>query len=118
MSAVARRLELVNPKIPADDPILDGIDVSEKPHYTVSEVAKFFFARSAHWVRWREKEGDLMLDGQPVGTTRSNGNARIYTLSDVENMAHALAQNGAITIGQLSNALVLVRAEAALYEYL
>ncbi len=98
--------------------ILHGIDVSKKPLYTVSEVAKFFFARSAHWIRWREKEGDLKLNGKQVGNGRTEGNARVYTLVDVENMAHALMRNNAIDLDQLDYALALVEAEARLYDYL
>lgn len=35
--------------------MLEGVDTSEGPLFTVSEMASFFFARSAHWVRWLEK---------------------------------------------------------------
>lgn len=37
-----------------DKMVLDGIDTSAKPLYSVSEMATFFFARSSHWVRWLE----------------------------------------------------------------
>jgi hypothetical protein len=35
--------------------MLEGVDTTEHPLFTVSEMASFFFARSAHWVRWLEK---------------------------------------------------------------
>jgi hypothetical protein len=42
--------------------MLDGIDTSKNPHFTVSEVAKVFFARSSHWIRWLETKHAFILD--------------------------------------------------------
>lgn len=56
---------VADPKIDPDRFMLEGIDTSEKPLFTVSEVAKFFFARSAHWMRWRERSFFFMLGGDP-----------------------------------------------------
>jgi hypothetical protein len=103
--------------------ILADIDTSPRPHFNVSEVAKVFFARSPHWVRWREARGFFVLDegtGQekPVGNHRTQRGARYYTLSDVEEMAHALAQKQAITGSQLRTTLLLVENSARLWGYL
>jgi hypothetical protein len=123
--------------------ICGGLDVSLKPHFTVSEVAKFFFARSPHWVRWRQDKGYFVLDGKKVGQHRkvpkqdANGDpildekdqpvfeivnggskgARIYTLADVEQMAYALAEREAITGSKLQQVLRLVDAQIHLWEY-
>lgn len=104
--------------LPADRFILEGIDTSREPHFTVSEVAKFFFGMSAHWVRWRERKGDFFLDGEAVGSHRTPEGARYYTLSDVEKMAHALAEKDNLSVDQLTNALLLVQAEARVWGYL
>lgn len=105
-------------RLPADHMILDGIDVSEGPHYTVSEVAKVFFGKSAHWVRWREREGFFVLDGEEVGSQRSQSGARRYDLADIEKIAHALADKNAINGGALTNALIMVQANARIWGYL
>lgn len=52
-----------DPRIDTEQFMLDGIDTSDRPHFTVSEVAKVFFARSAHWMRWRERSFFFMLGG-------------------------------------------------------
>lgn len=97
--------------------ILDGIDTSSGPVFSVGEVGRFFFARSSHWMRWVEREGKLVLDGQKVAQERSNAGSRKYTLSDVEKAAHALATNHAITGTQLRLALALVSIQAELHGY-
>lgn len=104
--------------IPADKFMLDGIDTSEKPTYSVAEVAKMFFGRSPHWIRWRERKGWIELDGEKVATERTEVGARRYTLTDIEKMAHALAQTGAIDPEQLHNALRVVQYQARIYGYL
>jgi hypothetical protein len=56
-------LIVADSRIDPDKMILDGVDTSAEPHFTVSEAAKFFFARSPHWMRWREQNFFLMLGG-------------------------------------------------------
>ena len=73
--------------------LLEGIDTSDKPVFTVFEMTKVFFARSIYWVRYLENHDKLILtlkNGErlEVGNTRNEYSARIYTLSDVELMAH------------------------------
>jgi hypothetical protein len=105
-------------RVNSDHFILDGIDTSTGPEFSVGEVARFFFARSSHWMRWVEREGKLVLDGQPVAQERSTAGSRKYTLTDVEEAAHALATNGAISGTQLRLALSLVSIQAELHGYL
>jgi hypothetical protein len=94
------------------------------PHYGVAEAAKFFFGKSADWLRWRSKKteqspnGFFTLDGNPLPDRRGDFNFRYYTLADIEKMAHALAQNGAIDGGRLETIITLVKAEAKLYGHL
>ena len=101
-----------------DRMMLEGVDTSKGPTYSISEVAKFFFARSTHWIRWLEKEKRMMLDGKPVGTRRNDKDVRIYFLSDVEQIAHGLAQSGSISGTQLRETLQLVRISAEMNGYL
>ena len=143
---------LADQVIGIDKMMLEGIDTSEKPLFSVSEMAMFFFARSSHWVRWLEncdhKEPDpennnrlkacgrapaqhtgdeiethreswrLMLDGELLEPIRTKSNARKYDLALIEKIAHALASNGTITVPQLRRALMLVRIQAEMHEYL
>lgn len=95
--------------------LLEGRDVLDdkgRPTYTVSEVSKFFFARSPHWMRWAESRNYFTLDGRDVGDSRTEQGARIYTLFDVEQMAHALAQHGAMNGAQLHGVLSIIAASA------
>lgn len=105
------------PYLPPDRFLLDGIDTSEGPTFTVSEAGKVFFNRGAHWMRWSEKEGHMQLDGVEVGTTRTPVGARVYTLTDIEQVAHALASNHAINGAHVVNVLLVVQAMARLYGY-
>lgn len=118
MTAATDHLVVTDARLDQDTFMLEGLDTSEGPHFSVSEVAKFFFARSPHWIRWRETKDDFVLDGRVVGNRRTEEGARYYTLSDVEEMAHALAHHGAINGSQLHLALTLVQAEARLHGYL
>ena len=108
---------LVDPELPADHLILDGIDTSREPRFSVSEVAKFFFKRNSHWVRWAERKGIFVFEGEDVGTGRTESGSRVYALADIEKMAHALAAKDLITQAQLSFILHLVYFEAKLWGY-
>lgn len=120
------QMVVVNSDLRADGFIFEGIDTSVKsddpdkpgPTFTVSEVAKVFFGRSPHWVRWRERKGFFTLDGEDVSGHRTETGARSYTLGDIEQMAHALAQNGAINGTQLNLALVLLKTSGQVHGYL
>jgi len=56
--------------------------------------------------------------GQKVGERRTASGARTYSLADVEQVAHALAQAGKITGTQLRHALGVVDLEARIWEYI
>lgn len=117
---------LADPKIDPDKMMLEGVDTLgmksdgtyRGPLYSVSEMAKFFFARSSHWVRWLEHEQKLNLDGQELFALRTKSGARKYDLAMVEKIAHALAANHAIEISQMRQALLLVKIQAQMNGYL
>lgn len=56
-------------------PLFIGIDVSEAPHFTVSEAAKFFFKRSSHWIRLQENLG-LVTRTQTCSDCAGSGQVR------------------------------------------
>jgi hypothetical protein len=84
----------------------------------VSEVAKDFFGRSSHWVRWLETQNAFVLDDVPLEMSRTAKGARVYTLGDVERMTHALAQQGKINGAQAANALHVVQTVSRIWGYL
>ena len=98
--------------------MLEGIDVSAGPTFKVSDIAKIFFGRSSHWVRWLEAKNALVLDGQEVGTRRTAKGARVYTLADIEKIVHALAQQGKINGAQAANALHVVQTVSRIHGFL
>jgi len=115
---MSTEVTLADYRIDPDKPILHSVPRGVGPIFTVSEVSKIFFARTAHWVRWRERKGFLMLDGRPVAQAKSPEGARRYNLHDVEEMTHALAQTGAISGAQAHKALLMVKIEAEIWELL
>lgn len=95
--------------------------VLPKPTFTVAEVSKVFFAEDPDWLRWRIKKSDqnphgfFVLDGEPLVERRTEKNFRYYTLADVEKMAHALAQNGAISGQRLTYIVSIIKNMLKLY---
>lgn len=89
-----------------------------RPTFTVNEVAKFFFARSAAWLRTTERKATL--DDQPLSKFlgRGVGERREYTLFDIERLAHSFAQGGFISGERLRIALRLLQLEAHCWRYL
>jgi hypothetical protein len=83
--------------------------------FNVSEVGKVFFGRSAHWVRWVEREKWTSIGGHAIGH-RAPGNARTYTLADVEQMARLLWVNERINDAQLARTLMIVRLLVQLHD--
>lgn len=114
---------LVTTGIDPDKLMLTGVHPDASPVFTISEMARFFFARSNHWVRWLEQKGKMVAadaEGNPrkVGQRRTESGARVYTLGDVEEVAHALAQQRVISGLQLQHTLTIVLAQAQMYELL
>lgn len=107
-----------SPLIPPAKLMFADIDTSREPIFTVSEAAKLFFARTASWLRWRERTGSLRVNNQEVGTGRSDANSRRYSLADIEKVAHALAVNGAISSTQLKVASELLHWQGRLWKYI
>ena len=113
--------------------MLQGVNSpDDKLHtLTVSEVAKVFFGRDAHWLRRKEVDGFLNdpETGQLVATRGRRGEklvenrremgrtppARAYTLPDVERMIHVLLLNGVITPVQAIDALRAMMAMARVW---
>jgi hypothetical protein len=89
-----------------------------RPTFTVTEVAKLFFARSSAWMRNNERKATL--DEQPLVEFlgRGAGERREYTLYDIERIAHAFAQGGIINGERLRIALRLLQLEALLWRYI
>ena len=102
------------------------------PNYSVQDAAKVFFARSADWLRWRGRpvhphkedqpctsrchpDGYFVLDGVKIEEKRTEAGARVYTLADIERMAHALAQKEALDGRALTNVIMIVKWQARLY---
>jgi len=109
------RIVLVDRDIDPSARLFAGISMDRSPTFSVSEVAKVFFARTDHWVRWRERVGDLSdTDGTPIGQRTQHG-ARFYDLADVEAVLHAAAAHGAITGAQLYTGLKIAHAISLSY---
>lgn len=103
-----------------DDDMFDKADRNGNPipSFKVKEVSTMFFGKSPDWLRWRMRPNDkrtkdkvtgevtvtkgdhpdgfFILDGEPLVFKRTGPGARYFTLADIERMAHALAQDGAI----------------------
>jgi len=70
------------------------------PAFNVDQVAKFFFARSGSWLRFRMRPDEdhphtwLVLDGAPIDIQRKDpedtGSARVFSVADIEPMAWSL----------------------------
>lgn len=94
-----------------------------KPTFKIGEVAKTFFARSPDWLRGlgtqQEREGGVFeLDGEPLEFKRTDSGARIYTLVDVERLAHALLEHRKIDVQQFVSAINIMRWMAYAYRVL
>lgn len=106
------------------------------PHFSVQETAKVFFGKGPDWLRWRMRpdkpnyegaqkfpDGYFLLDGEPMDFKRKPGvkggfddnTARYFTLADIERMAHALTQVGAMDGMRLAHIVLMVRTCARLY---
>jgi len=102
--------DFVNPDARSGVSLKKTPGVEETPRFTVTEVAKVFFARSSHWLRWRERRGFLSDGrGRLVVDHRTDGGSRYYTLHDIDLMARTLYRNHAIGYDQLVRTLVLVQ---------
>ncbi len=113
-----RVLVLQDPDIDSSRFLLADVDPDAGPKYLISETAKFFFGRKHSWLRWREREGDFDLDGEPFEVRRTEGGVRYFLLGDIERMAHALAQGRHIDGARLLIILGLIKGQAQLHRLL
>ncbi len=114
--------------VDAEHKMLAGVDTLANrfwPQFRIGEVMQTFFGLSAHSLRLWEREGKLgrvvrergknvrivTQDGVDIGF-RVKGQARRYSLGDVEQIVHALAASGVIAGHQAACALVMVKARA------
>lgn len=98
------------------DAILDKVE--EGPFFKIGEVSKFFFGKSASWIRWRESQGFFVLDGEDIVFKKTKSHNRYYTLADIERMAHALAGTNAINGTMLNNVILLIKVQARIHGYI
>lgn len=91
------------------------------PAYTVQETAKLFFGKGPDWLRWRYRpanhypQGYFVLDDIVLEPKRTETGNRYYTLADIERMAHALVENGAIDGTKFSIVLQLILLQAVMH---
>lgn len=71
-----------------------------RPHFSVGEIGPWVFGRNIHWLRNELKNHPPHLNGRPLEfrfiTGRANKPQRRLTLSDIERLAWAMNQRGAI----------------------
>ena len=130
-------------RLDPDQFLLEKVDVTKGPKFTVSQFGMIFFARSPYWVRWLEDEHKNVLGGDPdcthvkavdgvneslivdgvcsncgghqVGMRKTGTGYRTYNLAEVEQFIHALLTNKAINGAQAINALHLVQTMAKIH---
>lgn len=85
------------------------VDAKGRPTFPIGVVAEVFFARSVHWARLMQTKGWMVLDDEPLDIPKTEAGAKAFRLYDIERMAHALADNGAIDGQQLSRTVLLVK---------
>lgn len=104
------------PEVVIEDPRIESVSgmmydqmpYEEGPQFRISEVAKTFFGRTPHWLRWLHAKEALFLDGRPVGQRMTSQNSRIYGLRDIEEIAHGLAQQRRLEGTNLRLALLIL----------
>jgi len=75
------------------------------PSFSVNTVATVFFGRSGSWLRLH-----MRLDGRAVfKPIRSRADARVFGLSDIEPMAHALHQRDVIDTERLICSVMITK---------
>lgn len=109
---------LMDQEIDPDRFMFEGVPMDNSPQFSIGEMCKVFFARTDYWLRWRERQGSFVLDGEPVGTRRGPFGARIWNLAEVEQMLHAAARSEAISGAQLLAGLKIARIMAINYKIL
>ncbi len=109
---------LVPDPVSPDHLLFMGIDTSGAPLFSVSEASKFFFARSAQWLRIQEGKGNLRLDGKDIRSSRTLSGARRFNLADIELMSFALFESTVLSWTQLRFVLALLNVQGKMWGYL
>jgi hypothetical protein len=83
-----------------------------KPSYTVIEVAHVFFGKSPHWLRKRmwERQDRFQVD-------RTDAGHRRFGLHRIEDLAHILLEDGAISPLQFAMTIRIIKSTAILNMY-
>jgi hypothetical protein len=83
-----------------------------KPDFTVGEVSRLFFARSAVWLRNRLAERRDVF-----AADRTDAGHRRFGLHQIEQLAHLLLQDGMISAFQFAMTIRMVKASALMHQY-
>ena len=108
------QIVLIDAEIDPDRMIFENIPMDRSPQFSISELCKVFFAKTHHWLRWKERMGAFVLDGHEL-TQRTEKGARTWNLAEVEQMLHAAARNNAISGAQLYGGLKIAKTIAVLH---
>jgi len=94
-----------------------GVDTFQRgPMFSIGEAAKVCFARSPQWLRLHEAQGHFLVGGEgPVIGRREGKFARVYSLADLEAIAHALAYHRVISGRRLLSVLYVLRGIGEIY---
>jgi hypothetical protein len=115
---LSEQLQVTPVGLDPDRLMLDRIDTSGGPLFSVMEACKAFGFQSVHWLRLQETSGYLTYNGKPIEVHRSGHNARQFTLSDMEIVAHGLVQNHRISGEHAVLILKTINLMAKMYGFL
>jgi hypothetical protein len=106
-----------SPSLPADRLIYEGIDTSYGPLFSVGDVARIFLRNQTAW--WlRRREASLTVGDKPWQPQRTHSGARVYELSDIELLLHALCESGFIAPDVMHHGLMVAMWLGYLHGYL
>lgn len=100
--------------------LFQEIDTSEEPLFQVVDLVRAFFAKSTHWIHWLERTDKIVWEGEklePRREKRGKGEARVYSISDIEKLVYALSQREVISERERVAALVTLLGIAYVWEY-
>lgn len=94
--------------------------VAHRPCWSTAETSRLFFGRRAEWLSLHHAAGKLYRpDGSPLQVGVAPGrNEWEWRVCDIEQAAHALAQQGLIPLDQLVRTLGIVKLVAQNHGYL
>lgn len=96
--------------------VLRGIE--NPPEFSTGGVSKIFFATHPatfrYWLWKEESKGGPILDGSRIEIEQRDG-YRVYSIEDVEKLAHAFARAGYIDGDRLGKIVLMVKTCAQMY---